>query len=171
MIRADDQREALRIAGGAWAWQDDAACRGEDLVLFFGPDGERQPEREIRERKAKEICSWCPVRTTCLDTAIADNDKYGIRGGLDEEERVSERRRRMRSGRAKPTTKKAPARKRKRSPQPPIVCAHCGQEGSRGGRGPGEGVLISACYARWRSAGYPEQVPEPVGRGYRVPAA
>jgi len=23
----------------SWGWQDDAACRGEDLVLFFGPDG------------------------------------------------------------------------------------------------------------------------------------
>ncbi|HLI41110.1 MAG TPA: WhiB family transcriptional regulator, partial [Streptosporangiaceae bacterium] len=40
-----------------WGWQDAAACRGEDLLLFFGPDGERQPEREIRERKAKEICA------------------------------------------------------------------------------------------------------------------
>jgi len=28
-----------------WGWQDAAACRGTDVVLFFGPDGERQPER------------------------------------------------------------------------------------------------------------------------------
>jgi WhiB family redox-sensing transcriptional regulator len=171
MIRADDQREALRVAGGAWAWQDEAACAGDDLLLFFGPDGERQPEREKREALAKEVCSWCPVRTICLDSAIEANDRYGIRGGLNEDERVSERRRRTRRDRPKPATKKAPARKRRRVPQPPIVCAHCGQEGSRGGRGPDEGVLISACYARWRNAGYPEQVPEPVGRGYRVPAA
>ena len=35
-------------------------ARGEDLLLFFGPDGERQPEREIRERKAKEVCADLP---------------------------------------------------------------------------------------------------------------
>ena len=37
----------------SWAWQDAGLCRGKDIVLFFGPDGERQPEREVRERKAK----------------------------------------------------------------------------------------------------------------------
>src|SRR6185437_17150757 len=26
----------------SWAWQDAGACRGKDIVLFFGPDGERQ---------------------------------------------------------------------------------------------------------------------------------
>ena len=46
-----------------WGWQDAAACRGTDVVLFFGPDGERQPEREIRERKAKAMCASCPVRS------------------------------------------------------------------------------------------------------------
>ncbi len=50
---------------------------GEDLVLFFGPDGERQPEREIRERKAKQICMGCPVRTECLDYAVSRPEKYG----------------------------------------------------------------------------------------------
>jgi len=45
-----------------WGWQDAAACRGKEVVLFFGPDGERQPEREIRERKAKAVCAACPVR-------------------------------------------------------------------------------------------------------------
>ncbi|GAA3440637.1 MULTISPECIES: WhiB family transcriptional regulator [Streptosporangiaceae] len=80
----------------SWGWQDDAACRGEDLVLFFGPDGERQPERDIRERKAKAICGQCPVRAECLDYALSRPEKYGTWGGLNEDERASERRRRMR---------------------------------------------------------------------------
>ncbi|MFD1118840.1 WhiB family transcriptional regulator [Sphaerisporangium aureirubrum] len=80
----------------SWGWQDDAACRGEDLVLFFGPDGERQPERDIRERKAKAICAQCPVRAECLDYALSRPEKYGTWGGLNEDERASERRRRMR---------------------------------------------------------------------------
>ncbi|TMS00131.1 WhiB family transcriptional regulator [Nonomuraea basaltis] len=82
----------------SWAWQDDSACRGEDLVLFFGPDGERQPERDVRERKAKAVCSQCPVRAACLDYALSRNEKTGLWGGLSEDERASERRRRMRRG-------------------------------------------------------------------------
>jgi len=47
------RRQSAVLPRPNWGWQDAAACRGEDLLLFFGPDGERQPEREIRERKAK----------------------------------------------------------------------------------------------------------------------
>jgi len=83
-----------------WGWQDAAACRGTDVVLFFGPDGERQPEREIRERKAKAMCASCPVRSECLDYAISRPEKYGTWGGLNEDERASERRRRMRRANA-----------------------------------------------------------------------
>lgn len=78
-----------------WTWQDRAACQGEDLVLFFGPDGERQAEREIRERRAKAICAQCPVRAECLDYSLQRPEK-GFWGGLSEDERKSERRRRMR---------------------------------------------------------------------------
>ena len=58
--------------------------------------GERQPERDIRERKAKAICAQCPVRAECLDYALSRPEKYGTWGGLNEDERASERRRRMR---------------------------------------------------------------------------
>ena len=78
-----------------WKWQDDARCRGEDLVLFFGPDNERQPQKDIRERKAKAICAQCPVRAACLDYALSRPEKYGI-WSLNEDERAAERRRRMR---------------------------------------------------------------------------
>ncbi|HCU92899.1 MAG TPA: WhiB family transcriptional regulator [Actinobacteria bacterium] len=81
-----------------WGWQDAAACRGREVVLFFGPDGERQPEREIRERKAKAVCGACPVRSECLTYAVSRPEKYGTWGGLNEDERASERRRRMRPG-------------------------------------------------------------------------
>jgi WhiB family redox-sensing transcriptional regulator len=86
----------LQIAATDYSWMDNAECRGKDLILFFGPDGERQPEREIRERRAKAICMRCPVRAECLDGAIDRNDKHGIYGGLNEDERAVERRRRMR---------------------------------------------------------------------------
>jgi WhiB family transcriptional regulator, redox-sensing transcriptional regulator len=79
-----------------WGWQNNAKCRGEDLVLFFGPEGERQPERETREEKAKQVCQGCPVRTACLDYAVSRPEKHGLYGGLNEDERAAERRRRLR---------------------------------------------------------------------------
>lgn len=81
-----------------WGWQNDAQCWGEPLVLFFGPDGERQPERDRREARAKAICAQCPVRAECLNYALSRPEKYGTYGGLNEDERASERRRRMRRG-------------------------------------------------------------------------
>jgi len=76
------------------SWQDRAACRGIDALLFFGPDHEARPEREIREAKAKAVCTLCPVRVQCLDYAVRNPIRHGIWGGLNEEERARERRRR-----------------------------------------------------------------------------
>lgn len=78
-----------------WSWMKYAACRGQDLRLFFGREGERQPERDVREQKAKAICSECPVRRKCLDFAL-DAKQSGFWGGLNDDERASEHRRRLR---------------------------------------------------------------------------
>jgi WhiB family transcriptional regulator, redox-sensing transcriptional regulator len=94
------RRQSAVLPRPNWGWQDAAACREEDLILFFGPDGERQPEREIRERKAKAVCADCPVRVECLNYALSRPEKYGVWGGLNEEERAAERRRRMRRANA-----------------------------------------------------------------------
>lgn len=77
-------------------WADRAACKGEDLVLFFGPDGERKLEKQAREKVAKKICDACPVQVDCLDFAVGRPEKYGFYGGLNEEDRASLRRRRQR---------------------------------------------------------------------------
>ena len=74
-----------------------AACRGPDVMMFFfGPDGERPPEREHRERKAKVVCAACPLRAGCLDRALRHPVHDGIWGGLNCEELSAERRRRFR---------------------------------------------------------------------------
>jgi WhiB family redox-sensing transcriptional regulator len=90
----------VQITATALDWMDAAECRGEDLILFFGIDGERQPEREIRERKAKAVCMRCPVRAECLDYAVSRPEKSGLWGGLNEDERAMERRRRQRRANA-----------------------------------------------------------------------
>lgn len=79
-----------------WDWTTTAACRSDDMGIFFAPDGERQADRETREGKAKEICAGCPARIACLEYALTKPEPYGVWGGMGEEERVTERRRRAR---------------------------------------------------------------------------
>jgi WhiB family redox-sensing transcriptional regulator len=83
-----------------WNWQDAAACKFTGWVLFYGPDGERQPERDIREKAAKEMCAGCPVLAPCRDHALSRPEKDGWWGGMSEDERKSERRKRLRQGQA-----------------------------------------------------------------------
>lgn len=78
-------------------WRDQAACRHADPALFFGPDAEREPGRLAREASARAICSGCPVRTACLEYAMDRPARYGLWGGLNEAERLLERRRRTRA--------------------------------------------------------------------------
>jgi len=88
-----------------WDWQDSAACRQMGLELFFGPDGERQPERDRREEIAKDVCAACPVISDCRGWAVGPvpggtgaglRIRGGIWGGLNEDELRDERRRRTR---------------------------------------------------------------------------
>lgn len=84
-----------------WDWTERAACRGEDLALFFGPstdgrdDREYPPAKRDREAEAKWLCGLCEVRTDCLNYALDAGEKYGIFGGLNEEERKRVRRNRV----------------------------------------------------------------------------
>jgi WhiB family redox-sensing transcriptional regulator len=87
----------------AWDWQDDAACAQMGFDLFFGPEYERHADRVKREPLAKAICAGCEVRTICLEWSVGPVEngagltaKAGIWGGLNEEERIAERRRRTR---------------------------------------------------------------------------
>ena len=69
-------------------WQLRAACRGPQAVVFFPPGTfERKDEKHAREVRAKEICRTCPVKTPCLDYAVAIREPHGIWGGLNEAER------------------------------------------------------------------------------------
>lgn len=75
-----------------WAWTERAACRDEDLTLFFGRDHETRGERDIREAIAKDICDACPVRAECLTEALREPGQYGVWGGLSPDERTAQRR-------------------------------------------------------------------------------
>lgn len=81
-----------------WRWQDAAACKGKPLHWFFDPEGrELEAAKQARVTRGKNVCAVCPVRIECLDYAISRPEKGGTWGGLDEDERASERRKRMRA--------------------------------------------------------------------------
>ncbi len=69
-------------------WQKGAACRGPNQAIFFPPPRlERRSEKRMREARAKEICTSCPVQTSCLNYALSIREQHGIWGGLTENER------------------------------------------------------------------------------------
>ena len=45
------------------------------------------PEKGGSTREAKRICESCEVRQECLEYALANDERFGIWGGLSEMER------------------------------------------------------------------------------------
>ena len=72
------------------------ACRSADPGLFFTVEGETPDDRTERETAAVAVCRQCTVRAKCLGYAVDRPERSGIWGGMREEERARERRRRAR---------------------------------------------------------------------------
>ena len=66
--------------GGALSWQERALCAQTDPEAFF-------PEKGGSTREAKKVCLSCEVRGECLEYALANDERFGIWGGLSERER------------------------------------------------------------------------------------
>ena len=62
------------------AWQGLALCAQTDPEAFF-------PEKGGSTREAKKVCQSCEVRVECLEFALAQDERFGIWGGLSERER------------------------------------------------------------------------------------
>ena len=61
-------------------WQERALCAQTDPEAFF-------PEKGGSTREAKRVCMSCDVRPECLSYALANDERFGIWGGLSERER------------------------------------------------------------------------------------
>ena len=61
-------------------WQERALCAQTDPEAFF-------PEKGGSTREAKRVCTTCEVRDDCLEYALANDERFGIWGGLSERER------------------------------------------------------------------------------------
>lgn len=72
-----------RIVVTAWLTTEQRAqalCAQTDPELFF-------PEQGGNGTRAKMICAQCPIREACLEVAMANNERFGVFGGLSEPER------------------------------------------------------------------------------------
>ena len=65
---------------GELSWQDQALCAQTDPEAFF-------PEKGGSTREAKRVCASCDVRSECLEYALANDERFGIWGGMSERER------------------------------------------------------------------------------------
>lgn len=68
-------------------WLDNAACKllGMDPTWWF-------PARGDSTEPARTVCRSCPVREDCATAALANNERFGIWGGMSERERRRVRR-------------------------------------------------------------------------------
>lgn len=66
------------------AWMELGACRGMDTAIFI-------PTSRRPHRTAKAVCAGCPVRTECLEYAMADESCVGVWGGTSTTERQAMR--------------------------------------------------------------------------------
>ncbi len=64
-------------------WQDRALC-----AKFPGDDWFPLPSDSEAAAQVVEICSRCPVRTSCLAAALVVGEEHGIWGGTTETDRA-----------------------------------------------------------------------------------
>ena len=75
-----DAIDLTTMPGDEDQWQERALCAQTDPEAFF-------PEKGGSTREAKRICLGCEVKDSCLDYALANDERFGIWGGLSERER------------------------------------------------------------------------------------
>jgi WhiB family redox-sensing transcriptional regulator len=61
-------------------WQESALCAQTDPELFF-------PEQGGSTVKARRVCARCEVIEKCLEYALSHQERFGVWGGMSEEER------------------------------------------------------------------------------------
>ena len=72
--------ELVEVDERGLSWQERALCAQTDPEAFF-------PEKGGSTREAKRVCVSCEVRAECLEYALANDERFGIWGGLSERER------------------------------------------------------------------------------------
>lgn len=71
-LTAEDLRD-----DGPLSWMTEGLCGQTDPEAFFPPKGGST-------RDAKAVCVKCTVQFQCLEYALANDERFGIWGGLSE---------------------------------------------------------------------------------------
>lgn len=73
------------------SWMAEGACRRPNVNPddFYHPANSRGPSRRSREARAIKVCVSCPVMTRCADYALTNQERYGVWGGLTEDQRAA----------------------------------------------------------------------------------
>ena len=61
-------------------WMSHGNCAHRDPSMFFPSDG-------VGVEISRKACEGCPVKTQCLEYAIAERIDHGVWGGCSERER------------------------------------------------------------------------------------
>lgn len=61
-------------------WSVQALCAQVDSEIFF-------PEKGGSTKSAKMLCRGCPVQAECLEYALANDEGFGVWGGMSERDR------------------------------------------------------------------------------------
>ena len=65
-------------------WRAQALCRGRNTDIWFPVDQSHSSTRRI----AQATCKRCEVSTECLAYALERGERFGIWGGLSENQRA-----------------------------------------------------------------------------------
>jgi WhiB family redox-sensing transcriptional regulator len=71
------------------AWMDRALCAqvgGDGWFPDRGLTGD-PADNAMSVFEAKQVCGRCPVRARCLEYALQNDERFGVWGGLSENER------------------------------------------------------------------------------------
>ena len=69
------------------SWEDRAACRNMETIVFFPLTLAGRPGSDRPYAKAKLVCARCDVQDECLAVAVAEDFQVGMWGGLTPSER------------------------------------------------------------------------------------
>ena len=76
------------VKGVSLTWQQTGACRSGTATRLLPPDAHRAQARAAGAGAAGQVgVRGCPVRDECLEHAIRVDERYGIWGGLNQDER------------------------------------------------------------------------------------
>ena len=64
-------------------WVEQAACRGDDLSVWFARN---RPQKQVTRILAR-CMTECPVQEECLEYAMKHNIEFGVWGGMSRRQR------------------------------------------------------------------------------------